>query len=248
MPAPLKAAMGDAFGRWLIEARQGKDVGSVIERDDGYVEPEWGKKVYFAEHRRWTPAERQSLRLARGRVLDVGCGAGRHSLHLQARGLKVTAIDHSPGAVKVCRLRGLKDVRRMELSAIGLFPAGHFDTVIMMGNNFGVLENPSRARVHLRRLHRATSPRGRIIAQTMDPFKTTLPEHLAYQADNRRRGRAPGQVRLRIRYRKLADPWFDYLFVSRKDLKDILKGTGWTLERTFPGPGPIYIMLLRKTP
>ncbi|MFA6318619.1 MAG: class I SAM-dependent methyltransferase [Elusimicrobiota bacterium] len=239
---------GDAFGQWLIEAHRGDDVGSVIERDDGYVEPEWGKRVYFADHRRWTPAERQALRLARGRVLDAGCGAGRHSLYLQERGLKVTGIDHSPGAVRVCRARGLKDARLMELSAVGRFRDGTFDTVIMMGNNFGVLQSPAKAKVHLRRLYRAVSPRGRIIAQTLNPFKTTVPEHLAYQADNRRQGRAPGQVRLRIRYRKLADPWFDYLFVSKKELTDILAGTGWTLERIIPGPGPIYIMVLRKAP
>ncbi|MBI5625471.1 MAG: class I SAM-dependent methyltransferase [Elusimicrobia bacterium] len=237
---------GDAFGQWLIEAHRREDVGSVIERDDGYVEPEWGKRVYFADHRRWTPAERQALRLARGRVLDVGAGAGRHSLYLQERGLKVTGLDHSPGAVQVCRLRGLKDARLMDLSEIRRLPAASFETVIMMGNNFGVLQSPARARIHLRRLHRVTSAAGRIIAQTMDPFKTTVADHLAYQADNRRRGRAPGQVRLRVRYRKLADPWFDYLFVSEDELKGILQGTGWVLDRTIPGPGAIYIMVLKK--
>lgn len=245
-PTARRPKLGDAFGQWIVEAHQGRDVGCVIERDDGYMEPEWGKRVYFADPKHWTAAERKALRLARGRVLDVGCGAARHGLHLQKRGLKVTGIDRSPGAVKVCRLRGLKDVRLMDLSEAARFPPGTFDTVIMMGNNFGVLQSPAKARVHLRRLHRATSPKARIIAQTFDPRTTTIQDHLAYQADNRRRGRAPGQVRLRIRYRRLVDPWFEYLFVSKKDLRSILKGTGWKLERTIPGPGPIYIMVLIK--
>ncbi|MBI5210481.1 MAG: class I SAM-dependent methyltransferase [Elusimicrobia bacterium] len=236
----------DAFGRALLDAFHGDEVGAVIERDDGYIEPEWGKKVYFSAYEEWPRAERAVMRRVKGRVLDVGCGAGRHSLFLQKRGLDVTGIDPSPGALRVCRLRGLRGARRLALSQVGGFPRGSFDTVIMMGNNFGLVESPSKARAHLERLHRATSPDARIIAQTLDPRQTRLPEHKAYQRRNRSRRRATGQIRLRLRYRRLLGPWFDYLFVSVRELRAILRGTGWTLERTIPIRGPLYFMVLSK--
>ncbi|MBI4679303.1 MAG: hypothetical protein HY748_17145 [Elusimicrobia bacterium] len=55
----------DAFGRWALEALEGDDVGAVIERDDGYIEAEWGEKVYFAGSRQWTRAEREAIGLAK---------------------------------------------------------------------------------------------------------------------------------------------------------------------------------------
>jgi SAM-dependent methyltransferase len=85
----------------------------------------------------WPTRHRQAIRYAQGRVLDVGCGAGRHALYLQRKGLDVLGIDTSPLAVAVCRRRGLKNVRLMSVNQIG--PGlGTFSTVLMLGNNFGL--------------------------------------------------------------------------------------------------------------
>ena len=46
--------------------------------------------------------EQKALNLAKGKVLDIGCGAGSHSLYLQETGYSVKSIDISKGAVKVC--------------------------------------------------------------------------------------------------------------------------------------------------
>jgi len=74
----------------------------------------------------------------KGRVLDVGCGAGRVGIYLQRyRNLDVTGIDISPLAVRVSRLRGLRKVRLLALEDID-FPRGSFDSVVMFGNNFGL--------------------------------------------------------------------------------------------------------------
>ena len=69
------------------------------------------------------------------------------------------------------------------------------------------------------------------MAETRDIYQTEDPAHLAYHERNRRRGRLPGQIRIRVRYRELATPWFDYLMVSPDELEDILSGTGWQLSR-----------------
>ena len=110
----------------------------IIERDDRYIDTGSDPGLYFREYAKWPSLERQAIKFAKGRILDIGCGAGRHSLHLQQKGLNVTGIDISPGAVKVCKLRGLKKAYNRSISDAGKFKADYFDTVLMLGNNFGL--------------------------------------------------------------------------------------------------------------
>ena len=180
-----------------------------------------------------------------GRVLDIGCGAGKHSLHLQEKGFKVTGIDISPSAVEVCRRRGLKDVRGISIDEIS-GDLGQIDTIIMMGNNFGLFENLTKAKKLLRKFHGLTSKDAQIIAETRDPYDTDIPEHLEYHKWNRKRGRMGGQLRLRVIYKKYRTPWFDYLLVSKKELEDILRDTGWTLHKTLGGEMGTYIAVIKK--
>ena len=77
-----------------ITSRDG--AGESVERDDDFIAANRGPLNYFEPYRRWPSHQRLALRLARGRVLDVGCGAGRVALHLQERGLDVVAVDISP--------------------------------------------------------------------------------------------------------------------------------------------------------
>ena len=76
------------------------------ERDDGLITPTGGPGVYFREYEDWPAIEKQAIELARGRVLDIGCGAGRVGGHLQGKGLDVVGVDNSPLAVRTCRERG----------------------------------------------------------------------------------------------------------------------------------------------
>ena len=97
------------------------------------------------------------LRFARGRVLDVGCAAGRVSLLLQERGCEVVAIDESPLAVDVARRRGVKDARRSPLPT-WTRRSGLFDTVLIVRNNMG-LGGPDGAAALLERLGADRRPR-----------------------------------------------------------------------------------------
>jgi hypothetical protein len=116
----------------------------------------------------------------------------------------------------------------------------------MLGNNFGLFANFRRARWLLKRFQGITSSKARIIAESMDPYQTDDPVHLEYHKFNRKRGRMAGQARLRIRYKKHATPWFDYLLVSKDEMKSILKGTGWQVKRFIDTEGPVYTAIIEK--
>ncbi len=235
----------DAFGHGIYDASHGEEVDEVIERDDGYIDVSEGPKSYLSKFEDWPQHQQRAMRHAWGRVLDIGCGGGRHSLHLQGNGLDVLGIDNSPMALKCCKERGLKKMKLVDITQITK-ALGIFDTIVMMGNNFGLFANPKRAKWLLKRFHGMTSSEALIIAETMDIYQTEAPYHLEYQAWNRKRGRMSGQVRIRARYRKYCTPWFDYLMVSKPELEEILSGTGWKVQKYLNGPGGIYCMILDK--
>ncbi len=236
----------DAFGRALLDTHLHRGGCAVIERDDGYVDSDRSLETYFAGYAKWARPEQQAVQRAKGRVLDIGAGAGRHSLYLQNKGLRVTAIDVSPAAVELCRLRGIKDARVKALAQLNA-KDGKFDTVLMLGNNFGLFGSFNGARRLLKKLASCTSADAQLLAEILDPYKTTDPSHLAYHKRNRRRGRMGGQLRIRVRYKQYVTPWFDYLFVSEPELRRIVAGTGWEIGDLFRGDGPTYFARLVKT-
>ena len=77
----------DAFGHelydYLKSGGEGRRMAEIVERDDGYIDVSGGPQMYFSEYRHWPPHQRRAMRYARGRVLDIGSGAGRHALYLQ---------------------------------------------------------------------------------------------------------------------------------------------------------------------
>ena len=158
---PLSADQ-DAFGHLLGDLVAGRDVMEVVERDDGFVftgDP----RYYLAPFRAWWPQERRAMRFVRGRVLDVGCAAGRVGLHLQGRGHDVVGFDVSPGAVRIARECGLGDAR-LGTHRTALQPDERFDTILLLGNNVGLLGGDRAGRTLLRQRARLASPRGRLLA------------------------------------------------------------------------------------
>ena len=201
--------------------------------------------MYFATFDDWQPYVRASMETVRGRVLDVGAGAGRFALYLQEKGHEVVGIDVSAGALEVCRKRGVRDVRQAHFHRIDS-SLGVFDTVLLMGNNFGLFANPRRAKWMLRRLKKLTGHKARIIGESVDVYATDKPEHLAYHARNRKRGRLAGEIRLRVRYRDLIGEWFDYLMVSQAEMQEIVQDSDWRIVEIFESGGAQYVAVIEK--
>jgi SAM-dependent methyltransferase len=236
----------DAFGEEIkAYYESGKGVTEIVERDDGYIDTHEGVPNYFSTYEEWREDEKSALSHCRGRVVDVGCGAGRIALYLQEKGHSVVGIDVSPGAIEVCRARGVKELLQIPFTQID-GRVGQVDRFVLFGNNFGLFGSPKRARWLLRRLKSLSSDDALIIAQTTDPYHTENPDHLAYHERNRKRGRLGGQLRIRVRYRRIIGPWMDYLLVSKEELEQIVQGTGWAVQQYIETDGPGYSLILKK--
>ena len=238
----------DAYGHEVWDYFTKGQSRETIERDDGLIDPSESLPAgYFAFLKDWDPAEREGIAFAKGRVLDVGCGPGRVALYLQRRRrLYVLGIDNSRLALKVAKARGVRKTRLLAFEDIDFEPRS-FDSVVMYGNNFGLFGSRARAKRLLKRLHKMTSENAVVVCSSADPYRTDNPDHLAYQRWNKARGRMAGQVRMRARYRIWVGPWFDYLLVSPQEMKEIVEGTGWRVERFIESKrGPLYVGILGK--
>lgn len=251
-------AVGDAFGDMIKDAyavrtgigprplaggRLPRPVIEIVERDDGLINGAPADH-YLGEPAEWQPHDHRALRLVRGAVLDVGAGAGRTALELQRRGLAVTGLDISPGAIEVARARGLRDTVLATVDAYAERAAARYDTFLLLGNNLGLFESRTRAPVLLAALAALARPGARIVAHGTDPYGTTDPVHVAYHRRNRERGRLGGQLRLRLRYRLVASAWFDYLVCSVGELTELLAGTRWRLVSIDDADKPYYIAVM----
>jgi SAM-dependent methyltransferase len=210
---------------------QGGSEPEVYERDDGFIDVGAGPELFLAPARRWPGPERQAMRFARGAVIDVGCGGGRVALHLQEEGHDVVALDASPLAVQATRRRGVERTRCLSIDALST-RIGSLDTVVLFGNNFGILGTPERSRRVLTTWAKRMPPGARILAESTSPYGGGAPGiDRPYIRRNRERGRLPGQVRLRVRYRDWATPWFSWFFVSPREMTQLVRGTGWHPSR-----------------
>lgn len=235
----------DAYGHAMYDYLHGTGGFEIVERDDGYIDVSGGPPVYFSEYRNWPGHYTEAMKFVTGRVLDIGCGAGRIGLYLQKKGFDVTGIDSSPLAIKTSRERGLRKARLMSITRIGS-DLGKFETLLMLGNNFSLLGNFKKARWLLKRFYHMTTQDARIIAESNQYTDTNEKFHLEYHKFNRTRGRRPGEARLRIRYKSYATPWFDFLMATREDLTEIVSGTGWVIDRLINSGTAAYIAIIVK--
>jgi SAM-dependent methyltransferase len=232
--------VGDAFGEMLKAAHAGLRPVEVIERDDGFIGTTDPQR-YFSEPDQWPSIERAGLDWVRGRVLDIGAGGGRVSLAVHARGHAVTALDVSPGAAEVLAARGLSAI---VLADVFEHARGgeRYDTFMLYGNNLGLLGRRETAPDFLGALAAMSRSGARIVAHGTDPQVGAGSEHLVYHERNRRLGALPGQLRLRVRYRWLASPWFDYLLIGPPDLRALVEETPWRVADLIDEGGPQYVV------
>jgi 2-polyprenyl-3-methyl-5-hydroxy-6-metoxy-1,4-benzoquinol methylase len=231
----------DSYGQALLDFQRGNLSAAItVRRDDGYESP-LPAAVFFRQPSEFSGIERAALALCKGKVLDIGAGTGIHTLALQARGLRVTAIDISPQAVEIMSQRGVQDARRVDLFE---YTETRFDTLLMMLHGIGMVETLPGLERFLRHAKKLAAPGGQLIFDSLDVRHTDDPRHLAYQEANRKAGRYFGEIRMRFDYGDLRGPLFGWLHVDPETLADRAAQAGWDTQILHPQEDGNYLARL----
>ncbi len=155
----------DIFGKALLDYQNGnysEDIKtfSSLDEEDRIPLP-----YLFREFKEMPILEQKALELCRGHVLDIGCGAGSHSLYLQEKGLLVTALDSSKGAIKTCKLRGVKQTI---CSSILDYKDLQFDTLLLLMNGIGIVGELPKLKTFFTHLKSILKPNGQILLDSSD--------------------------------------------------------------------------------
>lgn len=235
--------MSDIFGMIMRDFLKNGKAEHKIIRDDGDIGEADGS-YYFADISEWPHSERLAIREVEGPVLDIGCGAGRVGLHLQRKRIEYTGIDISPLAVETCRLQGLENVYVMSADSLKL-DRSDFKSVVMFGNNFGILGEENKVIDMLKDFYKLTTQDAKIFAGTRDVRETDNPDHLSYHKRNRERGWPIGKVTLKLEYQGHETDWINLLMVMPEEMDALARKAGWYLEKTI-GPAEYYVGVLAK--
>lgn len=161
--------MTDAFGAALLDCHRGDLAETPVYWQPGTDETEDARvERYFDPPTERSDLERDLVERCRGRVADLGCGAGRHARYLQARGRTVVAADASPGAVAVARDRGVERAVVSDLRAPPLAD-GSVDSVLVFGTQVAAADSPDAQRDALRAFARTAGDDGLAVVDQFDP-------------------------------------------------------------------------------
>ncbi len=157
--------MKDLFGTALLDyhnANYTEDLTTATSISDEDILP---LPYLFRSFKAMPKLEQKALQLAKGKVLDVGCGAGSHSLYLQQqKALAVKAIDISQGAIAVAKARGIINV---EVKAL-LDETDTFDTILLLMNGTGIFQELHQVSKYLTHLKSLLQPKGQILIDSSD--------------------------------------------------------------------------------
>lgn len=205
-----------------------------------FDEDEIPVKMLFRKENEMPPIERKALSMARGRTLDVGAGAGCHSLVLQQRGTDVTAIDISPLAVETMKLRGVKEVRQQDFFEVDEC----FDTILMLMNGIGIVGRLQRMPLFFRLLDRILAPGGQLLCDSSDicyVFENEDGEMLFPEGDG-----YYGELTYQMQYDDVKGETFPWLYIDDETLRACAEACGYQVEVVQQGEHYDYLARITK--
>ena len=184
--------------------------------------------------------EQEALRAATGEILDVGAGAGCHSLALQAMGKQVTAIDISPLAVATMRERGVKDVREQDFFTLD----GQFDTILMLMNGIGIVGSLSRLPAFFMQLDTLLAPGGQVLCDSSDICYIFEDEDGIIDLTGI--DGYYGELTYQMQYRNVKDEPFPWLFIDPETLAEQAATHGYRCDIIARGTHYDYLARLTR--
>jgi len=185
--------------------------------------------------------EQKALSLCRGRVLDVGAGAGCHTLELQKSGFDVTAVDISKLSVDTMQLQGIKNVRNCSVMDI----AGEYDTILLLMNGVGIAGSIAGLQLLLQKLYSILRYDGVIILDSSDVSYLFEMEDGSYQINLT--GEYYGTIPFQMSYEDIEGEPFSWLYIDGKTLELYAEHAGFSMEVILAGDdGYSYLAKLKK--
>jgi len=217
---------GEALRDWLDGAR---DTAVDVVDDEGEVD-RVAVDVFFRGPDELEDWERVALAACKGRVLDLGAGAGCHALALQARGLSVTALEVSQDAVAVMEERGVQDARWTTVEDWAQVATGEhadrFDTLLLLMHGAGLAGDLDGLETLLAQARAVLSPGGSLIVDSRDP------------------GCGAAVAELQVVYQGRRGQPFDWLYLDAETLCDLARQGGFEPERLWQGDGGRHVCRL----
>ncbi|MCI9844127.1 class I SAM-dependent methyltransferase [Flavobacterium pectinovorum] len=233
--------MKDLFGKAMFDFQTNNSPEDIITETSISEEDEMSVEYLFRSYNEMPKLEQKALQLTFGKTLDVGCGAGSHSLSLQKdRNLEVTSIDISEKAIETCKLRGLKNVKVQNILD---FEGEKFDTILLLMNGTGIFGKLHNCNKYLSKLKSLLKKDGQILIDSSD---------IIYMFDEDEDGgkwipsenNYYGELVFNISYKGVKEEPFDWLYLDYNTLQNAAVANGLKCELILEGEHYDYLARL----
>jgi SAM-dependent methyltransferase len=232
--------MKDIFGKAILDFQTNNSPEDLITETSISEADEMSVAYLFRSYEEMPKLEQKALQLAKGKVLDVGCGAGSHSLTLQNdRNLDVTSIDISPYAIQACQLRGLKNAKIQDVMKL---KNEKFDTILLLMNGTGIFGTLKETPNFLQKLKSLLNPNGQILIDSSD---------IIYMFDDDEDGGKwiagdayYGELTFKVSYKKETEDEFPWLYLDYNTLQNAAFANGLQCELILEGEHYDYLARL----
>lgn len=232
--------MKDLFGTAILDYQTNNSPEAIITQTTISDADAMEVSYLFRSFNEMPKLEQKALQLAKGKILDVGCGAGSHSLYLQEKGLAVTAIDISENAIKACGLRGLTTTRVENI--LDLDEKEKFDTILLLMNGTGIFGTLDQTSNYLQKLKSLLAPNGQILIDSSD---------IIYMFDEEEDGTKwipgdgyYGELTFTISYKNQREQAFPWLYLDYNTLQSAANANGLECELIIEGEHFDYLARL----